>query len=92
MLSFYIVTAEPRSAVLGFSRNVTAMMMMMMMVVVLMLMVMTIAPVGRADCRVYRAGGTVVVGAGRLAHSSLDILGCVCLLHISPEYNKHIPL
>ena len=68
------------------------MMMMMMVVVVLMvmmmvvvLMVITIAPVGRADCRVYRAGGTVVVGAGRLAHSSLDILGCIYLLHISPE-------
>ena len=66
------------------------MMMLMMTMVVLMmmmmvLMVITIAPVGRADCRVYRAGGTVVVGAGRLAHSSLDILGCICLLHMSPE-------
>ena len=60
-------------------------MMMMMMMMVVVLMVITIAPVGRANCRVYRAGGTVVVGAGRLAHSSLDILGCICLLHISPE-------
>ena len=61
------------------------MMMMTMMMMVVVLMVITIAPVGRADCRVYRAGGTVVVGAGRLAHSSLDILGCICLLNISPE-------
>ena len=64
---------------------VLMMMMMVMMVVVVVLMVITIAPVGRADCRVYRAGGTVVVGAGRLAHSSLDILGCICLLHMSLE-------
>ena len=63
----------------------TMMMVMMVMVMVMVLMVITIAPVGRADCRVYRAGGTVVVGAGRLAHSSLDILGCICLLHMSPE-------
>ena len=75
------------------------MMMMMMMVVVLMMMTMmvvvvviTIAPVGRADCRVYRAGGTVVIRAGRLAHSSLDILGCVSLLHTYHRNNKQIPL